>query len=295
MTLGKETCKILKEIRQQIADKNDIEYATSECHYHGECKGTCPKCEAELQYLENELSKRRQLGKAVAVAGISLGIVGSFSACNAPKQENTPIPEQKIAAEIAKIDTTSMDTIPVIPSCTFPHGTMGTVPEITEIVEGEVAIPMKLPMSENIKNEPDLGEIRPNPTWDSITKSYDGERIYDFADTDPIFPGGEEALQKFLKENLVYPEKARELYLEGTTMIQFVVYKDGTVGDVKVLRSSYPILDMEAVRIVKMMPKWIPGKVNERPVSTYYRLPIKFQLEEGQRRMFIKGQIKEID
>ena len=81
MTLGKKTCKILKEIRQQIADRNDIEYITSECHFQGECKGTCPKCEAELQYLENELSKRRQLGKAVAVAGISLGLLGTFPSC----------------------------------------------------------------------------------------------------------------------------------------------------------------------------------------------------------------------
>ena len=81
MTRGKKTCKILKEIRQQIAERNDIEYITSECHFQGECKGTCPKCEAELQYLENELSKRRQLGKAVAVAGISLGLLGTFPNC----------------------------------------------------------------------------------------------------------------------------------------------------------------------------------------------------------------------
>ena len=81
MTRGKRTCKILKEIRQQIAEKNDIEYVTSECHFRGECEGTCPKCEEELQYLENELQKRKQLGKAVAIAGISLGIVGTFSDC----------------------------------------------------------------------------------------------------------------------------------------------------------------------------------------------------------------------
>jgi len=87
MTRGKRTCKILKEIRQQIADNNEIEYITSECHFQGECKGTCPKCESEVRYLENELNKRRQLGKVVTVAGISLGIAGSFSACNPPKQE----------------------------------------------------------------------------------------------------------------------------------------------------------------------------------------------------------------
>jgi len=83
MTRGRRTCKILKEIRQQIADKNDIEYVTSECHFRGECEGTCPKCEEELKYLENELQKRKQLGKAVAIAGISLGIAGTFSDCKA--------------------------------------------------------------------------------------------------------------------------------------------------------------------------------------------------------------------
>ncbi len=87
MTRGKKVCKILKEIRQQIADKNDIEYITSECYFQGECKGTCPKCEAEVRYLENELNKRRQLGKAAVIAGISLGIAGSFTACNKIKQE----------------------------------------------------------------------------------------------------------------------------------------------------------------------------------------------------------------
>jgi len=86
MTYGKRTCKILKEIRQQIAEKNDIEYVTSECHFRGECEGTCPKCEEELQYLENELNKRRQLGKAVAVAGIALGIAATFPDCKTPQQ-----------------------------------------------------------------------------------------------------------------------------------------------------------------------------------------------------------------
>ena len=115
MTYGKKVCKKLKEIRQQIADNNDIEYATSECHFQGECQGTCPKCDAELRYLENELNRRKQLGKAVAIAGISLGIASTFSACNAPKQENKSIPVQEISTEIVNIDTISTDTIPAMP------------------------------------------------------------------------------------------------------------------------------------------------------------------------------------
>ena len=65
---GKDKCKILKEIRQRIADENDIPYVTRECSYHGECTGTCPRCESELRYLEQQLERRRSLGKRVSVA-----------------------------------------------------------------------------------------------------------------------------------------------------------------------------------------------------------------------------------
>ena len=71
MARGKQTCKILKEIRRQIAEANGIEFATSECRYKGDCLGTCPKCEAEVRYLEQQLRSRQRMGKAVAIAGIS--------------------------------------------------------------------------------------------------------------------------------------------------------------------------------------------------------------------------------
>lgn len=79
---GKEKCKALKEIRRQIAEKNDIEFAVSECKHQGECRGTCPKCEAELRYLERELAVRQSLGKAVAIAGITVGVCTTLTACN---------------------------------------------------------------------------------------------------------------------------------------------------------------------------------------------------------------------
>jgi hypothetical protein len=79
MTRGRQTCNTLKEIRQQIADKNDIEFTTSECDFEGECQGTCPKCEEELQYLENELNKRKQQGKEATISGVSSGIAETFA------------------------------------------------------------------------------------------------------------------------------------------------------------------------------------------------------------------------
>ena len=80
--LGKQKCKILKEIRQRIADENDIPYVTSECTHKGACKGTCPKCESELRYLEQQLALRQSMGKRVAVAALCAGLAfGALIPC----------------------------------------------------------------------------------------------------------------------------------------------------------------------------------------------------------------------
>lgn len=79
---GKSKCKILKEIRRRIAQDNNIEYVTSECKYQGDCSGTCPKCESELRYLEQELEKRQKAGKAIAVAGIAAALMVGSTGCS---------------------------------------------------------------------------------------------------------------------------------------------------------------------------------------------------------------------
>ncbi len=87
--LGKQKCKILREIRQKIADENDIPYVTKECTHKGECRGTCPKCESELRYLEQQLAARQALGKKVAVAALCAGLAFGVSACG-PDREPAP-------------------------------------------------------------------------------------------------------------------------------------------------------------------------------------------------------------
>lgn len=77
---GREKCRILKKIREKIAQENDIEYVTRECGFQGECRGTCPKCESELRYLEKQLEARQAAGRRIAIvalcAGMSLGMAG---------------------------------------------------------------------------------------------------------------------------------------------------------------------------------------------------------------------------
>lgn len=74
---GKQICRELKEIRKKIADANDIPYVVSQCTYRGECRGTCPMCEAEIEFLEMELKKRKKLKKAIVVAGIAAAAYGA--------------------------------------------------------------------------------------------------------------------------------------------------------------------------------------------------------------------------
>lgn len=92
MWKGKKKCKILKQIRQEIAKANDIEFITSECRHKGDCAGTCPKCEAELRYLEEELERRRMSGKRIAVAGIVAGaLLTSAAGCTSKTSSSEEI------------------------------------------------------------------------------------------------------------------------------------------------------------------------------------------------------------
>ena len=92
MAKGKQTCKILKEIRKQIAAENDIELITSECTHKGDCLGTCPKCEAEVRYLERELEKRQRLGKAAVFAGMTIGTAITAAGCGPLVQPTAGMP-----------------------------------------------------------------------------------------------------------------------------------------------------------------------------------------------------------
>ena len=96
----------------------------------------------------------------------------------------------------------------------------------------------------------------------------------------PVFPGGEEAMMRYLAENVRYPEQAAKDSIQGRVIVQFVVKDDGTVGTVKVVRSVNSLLDAEAVRVVKSMPKFVPGKINGIEVSVWYTLPVKFKIEK---------------
>ena len=120
MAKGKSTCKLLKSIRQQIADANGISYQPKECHYKGDCTGTCPACEAEIRYLERELKARKGNGFGMKVAGIAAGICATVmpmtAAAQAVKSDSTANPPVQTTkkAPIKVVDLSDGCASPVV-------------------------------------------------------------------------------------------------------------------------------------------------------------------------------------
>ena len=110
-------------------------------------------------------------------------------------------------------------------------------------------------------------------------KHEEENKVFDVVEQMPSFPGGPAALMKYLSENMRYPAGAEENCIQGRVTVQFVVEKDGSVTDVKTMKSVDPALDREAERVVKSMPKWIPGKQNGSAVRVKYFVPVVFRLQ----------------
>lgn len=110
-------------------------------------------------------------------------------------------------------------------------------------------------------------------------KKPEPEQVFVSVEQMPKFPGGDAELMKYIQEHLRYPTMAAENNIQGKVVVQFVVTKNGSIGEVKVIRSRDQDLDKEAVRVVKSLPNFIPGRMNGQPVNVWYTLPINFKLQ----------------
>ena len=146
---GKEKCRILKEIRAEIAKANDIEWVVSECKHQGNCKGTCPKCEQEVRQLEDALAKREALGKTVAVVGISASIALSVTGCINPFPQTTAGEPMPPAGEMPPETTAEETYIAIDGEMTSPPETesacdlplAGVPVEEETMLMGDIAFP----------------------------------------------------------------------------------------------------------------------------------------------------------
>ncbi len=275
MFYGKKVCASLKQVRKQIADANGIPYEVTECQHQGNCKGTCPKCESELRYIENQLSLRRAAGMAVSIVGLSLGVAATFASCSAPQPAG---PSQ------------SSESVQPIP------------PSIQEEYEGEIILDGDVcaPESEPVQDPNPLDQCIIEDNFEllaggedveidrMVTKEdygpiegeeNDSEACFTVVEEFPEFPGGTDSLMAFIKKNLRYPELLAESSILGRVTLSFVVEKDGSITDIQEMRSPSEYLTEEAIRVVQLMPKWKPGKQRGQAVRVKYMIPITFRLE----------------
>ncbi|MBU0765294.1 MAG: energy transducer TonB [Bacteroidetes bacterium] len=148
------------------------------------------------------------------------------------------------------------------------------VVEVLNIVEDDVEIENELEIEDSEADEEMEVEIV------EIEEEEESEEVLPFAviEDKPEFPGGDEALMKFLQSETKYPVIARENGIEGRVFVEFVIEKDGSVSDVKIKRGVDALLDQEAIRVVNSMPKWKPGKQRGKPVRVQYLVPLNFKL-----------------
>ena len=123
-----------------------------------------------------------------------------------------------------------------------------------------------------------LGLMTANAQKTVVSQS--NQSVYDQVEQMPEFPGGMPAMIEFLQTNLKYPKDAIKQQVGGRVMVMFVVETDGTLSNVRVARKVFPSLDKEAVRVVKAMPKWKPGKEKGRPVRVNFTLPVVFSTKK---------------
>lgn len=141
------------------------------------------------------------------------------------------------------------------------------------VLDPKPQIVFKVVQSPSVDVDPyDIEPFEPEPTEPEVVTTQ-------FPSVQPEFIGGQDAMYKFLGENINYPAIARDNGIEGKVYLQFIVNTDGTISDVKLLRAQNELLVKEAIRVVKKMPKWKPGRQGGRKVRVIYTLPIQFALK----------------
>ena len=376
---GKNICKQLKAVRQRIAEENNIPLPQRECTYEGPCRGTCPRCEAEVRYLEQSLACRLKLGKAATVAGLSLSLAACNTNQNGPLVNAGSLPSDEVFEELGP-DYSLIPPPPPYPDSLLPElegivhfgdpnypeefptpknasadpfydGYYSDPPvkaefpggqqELSRWIDRHTRIPSQLQESgvvgevvaalriesdghvsgyrilkglEGCNNEArrlinTMPQWKPagipgkGPVASIVTVSIpfmalavaggdlqvidevyvdEGEESAAFVvvDEEPQYPGGMDALYAFLKENIRYPQQARDNGITGKVYVTFVVEKDGSISNPRLLRDIGGGCGPEAIRVVRMMPRWIPGKLRGETVRVQFNLPVNFTLSD---------------
>ncbi len=176
-------------------------------------------------------------------------------------------------------------TQPIFTNTPPPPADAPQVAEILDIVDNETEIEeTRIETAEDTNvavsgpSSPHSGPVMMGPPAPVQEDNDEGE-VFDVVEENPSFPGGDAALMTWLNKNIKYPSAAQENGIQGRVLVSFVVNKDGTIVEPRIVRSVDPSLDKEAQRVVTAMPRWKPGKQRGKPVRVKFTLPVTFRLQ----------------
>lgn len=206
--------------------------------------------------------------------------VAELSALNQPKKKAEVKQQQKVKLEqpekvVERVKSSVKFTAPVIKKDdqVKPEDELKTQDELMNTKTAIGALDVKGNDDANgevLKIKEAVAQPEPKP---------EVEKVFDVVEQMPSFPGGPSALMEWLSNNVKYPVVAQENGVQGRVVVSFVVERDGSITDVKVVRGVDPSLDKEASRVVRAMPRWIPGKQNGSAVRVKYNVPVAFRLQ----------------
>lgn len=220
-----------------------------------------------------DLEKRRGLYIEI---GLVVVLVAALVAFNVKSYDNEQIEVVQRTAE-DEIEEQVLNTVEETP----PPPPEPEVPEVTtelNVIEDDAESDNEVGIiSSEVTATTENVEITPVQIDDE--EEVEEDEIFQVVEQDPEFPGGVEALYKFVQQNIKYPQLAKENNITGRVFVQFVVEKDGSVSNVRAARDIGGGCGAEAVRVVKSMPKWTPGKQRGKAVRAAYTLPVNFNLQ----------------
>lgn len=247
--------------------------------------------------LRQSSSKRHILAFLVVLifVGVVAGLPSLLKAVNPPKEYVQNVTD---IYTIGKLDDPVQEEPIVEPSTTPPpppviDSQKFTPPAITsddmveesrellsqeELNSNRVQISIETVNNGNTEGV-DIAEIRREQRQIINQPPQEPNKVLEHVEVMPQFPGGNGELMRYLSANIKYPTIAAENGIEGRVVLKFVVSKDGSISNIQIVRSLDPSCDKEAVRVVKGMPKWIPGMQNGHPVAVYFTLPVLFKLQ----------------
>jgi len=246
-------------------------------------------------YVNREESSDRHLKAMIIITVIALGLIFL------PKLITSVVPikdqdfGQRIAVEPTIFQTKDVDNVPVnkinvpLPPVQRIKTIIFTPPVVTadanvrdeDLMKTQLALTNSDAAISTVTNENGVpakqGDVVANPDLGEPAI----QKPFVYVEVMPLFPGGDVALMKWLSGNITYPPIAREQGIEGRVSLRFVIKPDGSVDNVEIVKGLDPSCDQEAVRVLKKMPKWIPGRQNGTAVPVYYSLSVSFKLQNN--------------